>query len=102
MELQEFLKKTVINKVCVVLKKESSKQYTVSEIRLPQSSANYKFLMSIEKGDSVWGEFRFKNYNSEQIHKLYKRAVRMDKPTRPIKQKKVDEFFDEGFTVRKR
>ena len=104
MDLREFLKNTEINKVLVYLKKEKPKEYSVIDIKLPETQINEKVktLLSIPKSDPIWSNFRFLNYNNEQTYKLYKRAVRMDKPTRPIKQKKMVDYFDEDFTLRRR
>lgn len=52
-------------------------------------------IMNIPPTDSIWSQFKFLDFTPEQTYRLYKRAVRMNKPIRKIKHKQFIDFFDQ-------
>jgi hypothetical protein len=57
----------VLNKVVVSLKKEQEEEFTVVDVKLPETQVNEKMksLLSIPKQDVIWSSFRFSNYTVE-------------------------------------
>lgn len=98
-DLTKFIQDSNFSKLVIELNKVDA-GYVVHAIQKPLSG--YNDLMQIPSSDPLWDHFRYGDYTSDQVYRLYKRAVRMEKKTRTIKQRKVVDLYEEEMNIRKR